>query len=214
MKVRSRQLRTVLLRDATSNTSWKSDASLRRSFFGTRPATVNDSQVTISSHVAIAKMFKIPRIRPLTCQKFRSFIFPPQRVSVTGFAVACVGIGVLLSPRIHLDAPKPAYDPVAAKASVVKDPATDIEFPTTLRIPSRFPLPAYTLLGVGVRKVWPLTVSSHLSSYGNKSCYVSSRRCHFWVLKSIRLGSTLIWIVCPRSARLISYLLLAWRIIS
>ncbi|KAF8527909.1 chalcone isomerase [Hysterangium stoloniferum] len=35
----------------------------------------------------------------------------------------------------------------------MRDTVTGIEFPTTLHIPSRFPLPTYTLLGVGVRKV-------------------------------------------------------------
>lgn len=33
------------------------------------------------------------------------------------------------------------------------DPATSIAFPTTLRIPSKTPLPTFSLVGVGVRTV-------------------------------------------------------------
>jgi len=33
------------------------------------------------------------------------------------------------------------------------DPATFIAFPTTLRLPSKVPLPNFTLIGVGVRTV-------------------------------------------------------------
>lgn len=33
------------------------------------------------------------------------------------------------------------------------DPATSIAFPNTLRIPSKFPLPQFSLVGVGVRTV-------------------------------------------------------------
>jgi hypothetical protein len=33
------------------------------------------------------------------------------------------------------------------------DPATSIAFPKTLRIPSKFPLPQFSLVGVGVRTV-------------------------------------------------------------
>lgn len=66
-----------------------------------------------------------------------------------GIAVVGAGTGALFSPTIRLDAPAS----LPTELDTVKDPATNIEFPTTLRIPSRIPLPTYTLLGVGVRKV-------------------------------------------------------------
>jgi hypothetical protein len=75
-----------------------------------------------------------------------------RRWHIATFGTAVVGAGtstLLLSPTIRLDSsPSVPTDP-----NTVKDPATDIEFPSTLHIPSRFPLPEYTLLGVGVRKV-------------------------------------------------------------
>jgi hypothetical protein len=37
--------------------------------------------------------------------------------------------------------------------STLVDPATSIAFPKTLNIPSKIPLPTYTLLGLGVRTV-------------------------------------------------------------
>ncbi|KIJ21514.1 hypothetical protein PAXINDRAFT_95084 [Paxillus involutus ATCC 200175] len=48
---------------------------------------------------------------------------------------------------VHLDALE------STKEDVVVDPATSIEFPKELRIPSRFPLPPHSLVGVGVRTV-------------------------------------------------------------
>ncbi|KAI9572715.1 chalcone-flavanone isomerase-domain-containing protein [Boletus coccyginus] len=45
---------------------------------------------------------------------------------------------------IHFDAPR---------KDVVVDPATSVEFPKELRVPSRFPSPPHSLLGVGVRTV-------------------------------------------------------------
>ncbi|KZS93078.1 hypothetical protein SISNIDRAFT_455046 [Sistotremastrum niveocremeum HHB9708] len=50
-----------------------------------------------------------------------------------------------LTSAVHLDAP--------AKAEIREDTATSIPSETSLRIPSRPPLPTCTLLGVGVRKV-------------------------------------------------------------
>lgn len=73
---------------------------------------------------------------------------PPRSraVATVGIVVAAVGSAVAaFSPAISLDAP--------VDNNIVKDPATDIEFPKTLRVPSKFPLPTYTLVGVGVRKV-------------------------------------------------------------
>ncbi|KAF8587288.1 hypothetical protein K439DRAFT_1338370 [Ramaria rubella] len=66
-------------------------------------------------------------------------------VSVATIATSAVGF----VPAIRLDASVTTL----ASNDTVKDPATNLEFPKTLRIPSRFSLPEYTLLGVGVRKV-------------------------------------------------------------
>lgn len=46
-------------------------------------------------------------------------------------------------PHVALDAPR----------DVTVDPATALEFPHTLKIPSRVALPQFTLVGVGVRTV-------------------------------------------------------------
>ncbi|KAH7915112.1 chalcone-flavanone isomerase-domain-containing protein [Hygrophoropsis aurantiaca] len=50
---------------------------------------------------------------------------------------------------IHLDVAEEA----AQIPEFQTDPATSIAFPTTLRIPSKFPLPNFSLVGVGVRTV-------------------------------------------------------------
>lgn len=52
-------------------------------------------------------------------------------------------------PHVALDAPPPPAQTPAVQA----DPATGIEFPTTLKIPSRLALPPFTLVGTGVRTV-------------------------------------------------------------
>lgn len=67
---------------------------------------------------------------------------------------------------IHLDAPRITRDDVLGKllpdhtlcippqpGPTLVDPATSIEFPKELRVPSRFPLPPHSLLGVGARAV-------------------------------------------------------------
>ena len=83
-------------------------------------------------------------------------ILSQRHVATLGLAVMGAGTSALfLRPTIRLDAPTSVLE-----IATVKDPATDIEFPTTLRIPSRFPLPEYTLLGVGVRKVRTLRFST------------------------------------------------------
>lgn len=66
------------------------------------------------------------------------------------FVVTAVAIGaaVVTKPVVYLDAP---FNNTTN--DFVKDVATGIEFPVTLKIPSRTPLPEYTLLGVGARKV-------------------------------------------------------------
>ncbi|OBZ79731.1 Mitochondrial import inner membrane translocase subunit tim21 [Grifola frondosa] len=51
--------------------------------------------------------------------------------------------------NLHLDA-QPLSD---TEEETFSDPATSIAFPTTLRIPSKTPLPTFTLIGVGVRTV-------------------------------------------------------------
>ncbi|KDQ54781.1 hypothetical protein JAAARDRAFT_134508 [Jaapia argillacea MUCL 33604] len=54
----------------------------------------------------------------------------------------------VLKDKLHLDAPE---DELPEDTRV--DPATSIAFPTTLRIPSKVPLPTFTLVGLGVRTV-------------------------------------------------------------
>lgn len=49
---------------------------------------------------------------------------------------------------LHLDA-----EPSLPDSGFEIDPATSIAFPKTLRIPSKFPLPQFSLVGVGVRTV-------------------------------------------------------------
>ncbi|KAI0296142.1 chalcone-flavanone isomerase-domain-containing protein [Russula brevipes] len=68
-----------------------------------------------------------PRLSPLTLG-----------AAVLAFST---GVGVL-----HLDS-----DTFRDKEATVVDPATSIEFPTTLQIPSKGALPEFTLIGVGVR---------------------------------------------------------------
>ncbi|KIJ45570.1 hypothetical protein M422DRAFT_227207 [Sphaerobolus stellatus SS14] len=85
-------------------------------------------------------------LRPRT-----DFSLSPRRnaIAFVGLAAATIGTSLaVLSKPVHLDAPQDN-----AVSDVVKDPATGIEFPKTLKVPSRFPLPTYTLVGVGVRKV-------------------------------------------------------------
>ncbi|CDO70261.1 hypothetical protein BN946_scf184942.g61 [Trametes cinnabarina] len=65
----------------------------------------------------------------------------------SAFAAAA---GLALQSTVHLDAE--AAPPPAEEETRV-DPATSIEFPTTLKINSRTPLPTFTLMGVGVRTV-------------------------------------------------------------
>ncbi|PIL29633.1 hypothetical protein GSI_08270 [Ganoderma sinense ZZ0214-1] len=66
-----------------------------------------------------------------------------------GSALA-IAAGMTLSSTVHADAATPA-PPVEEETRV--DPATSIAFPTTLKIQSKTPLPAFTLMGVGARTV-------------------------------------------------------------
>jgi len=59
-----------------------------------------------------------------------------------------VSASIALQPTLHLDA-KVLPD----STNIQIDPATSIEFPTTLTIPSKVPLPKFSLIGVGVRTV-------------------------------------------------------------
>ncbi|KAF5377510.1 hypothetical protein D9615_005139 [Tricholomella constricta] len=54
-------------------------------------------------------------------------------------------------PTIHLDAV--AAPSIPDNVDTIVDPATSIEFPTTLRIPSKVKIPTMTLVGFGVRTV-------------------------------------------------------------
>jgi len=56
-------------------------------------------------------------------------------------------------------------DAVRTKESTVVEPATSIEFPTTLRIPSKGALPEFTLLGVGVGVVSFLKIKVYSSAF-------------------------------------------------
>jgi len=79
---------------------------------------------------------------------------PLARLSIllaAGVAVSS-GLALLSSRTIHLDAPAPESISVGSERLVV-DPATSIAFPAELHIPSRTPLPTFTLIGVGVRTV-------------------------------------------------------------
>ncbi|GJJ09465.1 hypothetical protein Clacol_003688 [Clathrus columnatus] len=88
-------------------------------------------------------MFRLLAFRSLRLTSTRCSV--AGRIPIYALTVAGTGIAVSLKPTIFLDA--------STSIDLVRDIATDIEFPAVLRIPSRFPLPEYTLLGVGVRKV-------------------------------------------------------------
>lgn len=95
-------------------------------------------------------MFRPFVIRFLLLRKI-TFNLPTRQKKIAAWSITAGAVSsvIAFSPTIYLDAPTT----IPVDLQVVKDPATGIEFPTTLRIPSRFPLPTYTLLGVGVRKV-------------------------------------------------------------
>ncbi|KAK0465303.1 chalcone-flavanone isomerase-domain-containing protein [Desarmillaria tabescens] len=66
-----------------------------------------------------------------------------------------LGGSFLFGSTIHLDAEPQEEDTkvVAADQDTIKDPATDIEFPTTLRVTTKVKTPLLSLVGVGVRTV-------------------------------------------------------------
>jgi len=61
-----------------------------------------------------------------------------------------VSASIALQPTLHLDAEAQV---LPGSTNFQIDPATSIEFPTTLTIPSKVPLPKFSLVGVGVRTV-------------------------------------------------------------
>ncbi|KZT06344.1 uncharacterized protein LAESUDRAFT_726177 [Laetiporus sulphureus 93-53] len=61
-----------------------------------------------------------------------------------------ISAALALKRTVHLDS---EVVPDDAGEETRIDPATSIAFPTTLRIPSKTPLPTFTLVGVGVRTV-------------------------------------------------------------
>jgi hypothetical protein len=61
---------------------------------------------------------------------------------------------------VHLDS-----DTFRDQETTVVDPATSIEFPTTLQIPSKGALPEFTLIGVGVRFVSFLRIKVYSAAF-------------------------------------------------
>ncbi|OJA18840.1 hypothetical protein AZE42_00821 [Rhizopogon vesiculosus] len=74
-----------------------------------------------------------------------SFVKPLLWGAVSIFSAA---YAVQSTVTVRLDA-----EPALPNSEFETDPATSIAFPKTLRIPSKFPLPQFSLVGVGVRTV-------------------------------------------------------------
>ncbi|KAL4071668.1 chalcone-flavanone isomerase-domain-containing protein [Scleroderma yunnanense] len=92
-------------------------------------------------------MFVVHRIKLLSrTHTVRARFGRPLLFTAAGSALG-IAYAVQHTPTIHLDAA------AAAVEDTESDPATSITFPKTLRIPSKFPLPTFTLVGVGVRTV-------------------------------------------------------------
>lgn len=84
----------------------------------------------------------------------------PQRLTPVTFGVAA-GLALSLAVGlVHLDS-----DTFRTKETTVVDPATFIEFPTTLRIPFKGLLPEFTLIGVGVRTVSFLRIKVYSAAF-------------------------------------------------
>ncbi|KAI0308254.1 hypothetical protein B0F90DRAFT_1813544 [Multifurca ochricompacta] len=71
----------------------------------------------------------------------------PSRIKPLLLGAASFALTTAVS-FVHLDS-----NTLHNKETTVVDPATSIEFPTTLQIPSKGALPEFTLIGVGVRVV-------------------------------------------------------------
>lgn len=87
---------------------------------------------------------------------FRTFSFVAATYSrrrLPFYVIPILAVGTAVSSKSTVRLDSPVSSNVHVDSGSVKDTATDIEFPAVLKIPSRFPLPQYTLLGVGVRKV-------------------------------------------------------------
>jgi len=102
----------------------------------------------IAGVAARTRLFTSFRRRPL-------HTFPQQKHNNRLFwCTAAISATALITimPTIHLDAvehPPRAQDNV----ETVLDPATSIEFPKTICVPSKIKIPTMTLLGLGVRTV-------------------------------------------------------------
>ncbi|KAK0208486.1 chalcone-flavanone isomerase-domain-containing protein [Desarmillaria ectypa] len=90
-----------------------------------------------------------------TATRRPSNVLRPRNMKTFFYAGAgLLGGSLLFGSTIHLDAQPQEKDTiVAADQDTIKDPATDIEFPTTLRVTTKVKTPLLSLVGVGVRTV-------------------------------------------------------------
>ncbi|KAF9498068.1 hypothetical protein BDN71DRAFT_1428989 [Pleurotus eryngii] len=106
--------------------------------------------------------FLRPFVRQAASCKRRTFFTSSARNAPTSFARATritpflCGAGLAaafaLQPKVHLDTENRVPEPLKT-VETTTDPATGIQFPNSLQVPSKIKLPELTLLGVGVRKV-------------------------------------------------------------
>ncbi|KAI6014167.1 chalcone-flavanone isomerase-domain-containing protein [Pisolithus marmoratus] len=68
-----------------------------------------------------------------------------------GASIAGVAYALYQTNKVHLEASQVVQQPDDEDIEI--DPGTSIAFPKTLRIPSKFPLPKFSLIGVGTRTV-------------------------------------------------------------
>ncbi|KAI6003210.1 chalcone-flavanone isomerase-domain-containing protein [Pisolithus orientalis] len=68
-------------------------------------------------------------------------------------AASVLGVAYALhqTNKVHLEAPQAVQQQLDEEIEI--DPGTSIAFPKTLQIPSKFPLPKFSLVGVGTRTV-------------------------------------------------------------
>ena len=101
---------------------------------------------------------------------------PQQRLTPVTFGAAALALSLAVG-LVHLDSDTSrnkettvgeyftiVFDAFLAKPFPV-DPATSIEFPTTLRIPFKGSLPEFTLIGVGVRTVSFLKIKVYSAAF-------------------------------------------------
>ncbi|KAJ8702994.1 Altered inheritance of mitochondria protein 18 mitochondrial [Pleurotus ostreatus] len=107
--------------------------------------------------------FLRPFVRQAAGCKRRTFFTSSARNAPTNFARATrirpllCGAGLFatafaLQPKVHLDTESQVPEPPKT-VETTTDPATGIQFPNSLQVPSKIKLPELTLLGVGVRTV-------------------------------------------------------------